>query len=111
MFSGPKGTPYEGGVWIISITIPPEYPFKAPSAEFKTKIWHPSVTDKGEICLPLLLKWSPVYKISNIMLDIKDKLENIPEEDASNVDAATQFKEDKALFEKNVEDYKKQFAL
>jgi len=62
---GPKGTAYEGGAWSISISIPPDYPFKAPSVKFATKIWHPSVTEAGEICLPLLNNWSPVYKINN----------------------------------------------
>ena len=28
--TGPEGTPYEGGVFTLDITIPSEYPFKAP---------------------------------------------------------------------------------
>jgi len=48
---GPEGTPYEGGVFNVSITVPTEYPFRPPEVLFTTKIYHPNVkTDTGEIC-------------------------------------------------------------
>ena len=35
---GPAGSPYEGGVFGISIAIPQDYPFSAPRARFTTRV-------------------------------------------------------------------------
>ena len=49
---GPDGTPYEGGVYDIDITIPKMYPFEPPKMKFQTKIWHPNISSQtGAICL------------------------------------------------------------
>jgi ubiquitin-conjugating enzyme (huntingtin interacting protein 2) len=49
---GPEGTPYEGGVFQINITIPKQYPFEPPKMKFDTKIWHPNISSQtGAICL------------------------------------------------------------
>lgn len=45
-FKGPQGTPYEGGVYEVSIKIPNEYPFKPPVMKFITKIWHPNISSQ-----------------------------------------------------------------
>lgn len=46
---GPSDSPYAGGFFEVHLTIPSTYPFKAPVVEFKTKIYHPNVQQKG-IC-------------------------------------------------------------
>lgn len=49
---GPTGTPYEGGVFEITIDIPKQYPFEPPKMKFDTKIWHPNISSQtGAICL------------------------------------------------------------
>jgi ubiquitin-conjugating enzyme (huntingtin interacting protein 2) len=45
-FQGPPGTPYEGGTYVIDITIPNEYPFRPPIMKFDTKVWHPNVSSQ-----------------------------------------------------------------
>lgn len=45
-FKGPSGTPYEGGTYEVSITIPNEYPFKPPVMRFITKVWHPNISSQ-----------------------------------------------------------------
>ncbi|RAK80978.1 UBC-like protein [Aspergillus fijiensis CBS 313.89] len=40
--AGPKGTPYEGGLFQISLSIPLSYPSQPPDCRFATKIWHPN---------------------------------------------------------------------
>lgn len=50
--NGPEGSPYEGGVFEVDITIPRQYPFEPPKMKFITKVWHPNVSSQtGAICL------------------------------------------------------------
>ena len=68
---GPIGTPYEGGVFNLNISIPSNYPFKPPNVIFKTKIYHPNINSSGSICLDILkTQWSPALTISKILLSI-----------------------------------------
>jgi ubiquitin-conjugating enzyme E2 D/E len=68
---GPVGTPYEGGVFNLNISIPSNYPFKPPIVIFKTKIYHPNINNTGNICLDILKnQWSPALTISKILLSI-----------------------------------------
>lgn len=68
---GPIGTPYEGGVFNLNISIPSNYPFRPPTVIFKTKIYHPNINSSGSICLDILkTQWSPALTISKILLSI-----------------------------------------
>lgn len=56
--------PYNKGAFRIEISFPPEYPFKPPKITFKTKIYHPNVDEKGQVCLPIISaeNWKPATK-------------------------------------------------
>ena len=59
---GPPGSPYEGGVFFIRMAIPPDFPFAAPTCKFITKIYHPNVDPRGNICLEVLgSRWNPKH--------------------------------------------------
>lgn len=47
---GPKGTPYENGLFQLYASFPAEYPFKAPEIRFITPIYHCNVNKQGRIC-------------------------------------------------------------
>jgi len=57
---GPEGTPYECGIFRVRLFIPNEFPQIAPKGFFVTKIFHPNVSEKGEICVNTLKRdWNP----------------------------------------------------
>ena len=57
---GPEGTPYESGLFRVKLFIPSEFPSTAPKGVFLTKIFHPNVSEKGEICVNTLKRdWNP----------------------------------------------------
>jgi ubiquitin-protein ligase len=73
---GPKDTPYEGGIFKVKIVIGSEFPNVAPKGYFVTKIFHPNVSDKGEICVNTLKKdwnakqWS-LYNVLEVKFSFK----------------------------------------
>ena len=54
MIMGPSDSPYQGGVFFLDIQFPPDYPFKPPKCQFKTKVYHPNINANGGICLDIL---------------------------------------------------------
>lgn len=74
----PENAPYNKGAFRIEINFPAEYPFKPPKINFKTKIYHPNIDEKGQVCLPIISteNWKPatrtdqVYIFSLILLDL-----------------------------------------
>lgn len=60
IIEGPLGTPYEGGIFKVKIVVSSEFPNVAPKGYFMTKIFHPNVSEKGEICVNTLKRdWNP----------------------------------------------------
>ena len=68
---GPRDSPYQDGIFYLSINFPSEYPFKPPIVKFITKIYHCNINSKGSICLDILKnEWSPALTISKLLLSI-----------------------------------------
>merc|ERR1712226_33324 len=86
---GPEGTPFEGGVFKINLSISKDYPHSPPKGHFVTKVFHPNVNeDNGEICVNTLKKdWSPTLGIKHILLTIRCLLINPNPESALNTEA------------------------
>uniref|UniRef100_A0A5F8GSB4 Ubiquitin conjugating enzyme E2 L6 n=1 Tax=Monodelphis domestica TaxID=13616 RepID=A0A5F8GSB4_MONDO len=50
----PDLEPYNLRAFRFRITFPRNYPYKPPQLNFVTSIYHPQVTENGEVCLPSL---------------------------------------------------------
>ena len=69
LLKGPAGTPYEVGVFELSIRCPRNYPLAPPKVSFVTPVFHPNVLWKtGEICLDILKAecWTPAWTLSSV---------------------------------------------
>lgn len=51
---GPPGTPYEGGIFWITVKV---VDFKPPLLRFHTKVYHPNVDPSGKICVDYTSWW------------------------------------------------------
>lgn len=65
LFQLQPDSPYQGGVFFLTIHFPTDYPFKPPKVAFTTRIYHPNINSNGSICLDILRsQWSPALTIS-----------------------------------------------
>ncbi|MEN2497506.1 MAG: Ubiquitin-conjugating enzyme E2 4 [Marteilia pararefringens] len=112
VLKGQDETPYCGGKFVLSISVPHDYPFKPPVIRFLTKIFHPNISTDGTICLDILnTKWSPALTIPKTVLSVMSLMSDPNAEDPLNSECATIFKKDRAkYFEKCVE-YTHKYAM
>jgi len=71
----------KGGKFDLELTLPPNYPFKPPTVTFKTKLYHPNVSNdtppnSGLMCLGMLRdsEWKPSTKMSAVLEYIRHLL-------------------------------------
>ena len=50
---GPTGSPYQGGRFRVRVAVPPGYPTSPPSITLTTPTWHPNLTPRHPVTLPL----------------------------------------------------------
>lgn len=68
---GPPDTPYAGGIFVLDVRFPPNYPCDPPRVVFETPIFHPNIDRTGAICLPLLTHdWRPSSTVATVLLSI-----------------------------------------
>lgn len=108
---GPSDSPYSGGVFKLKILFPIDYPFKAPTITFTTKIYHPNINSSGIICLDILKQqWSPALTISKILLSICSLLCDPNPNDPLVPDIATLYKTDKNEYERVARSWTNSYA-
>jgi ubiquitin-conjugating enzyme E2 D/E len=72
---GPTDSPYAGGLFLLSIEFPVDYPFKPPRVAFTTKVFHPNINAQGGICLDILKEqWTPALSIGKVLLSVSSLL-------------------------------------
>lgn len=70
---GPISTPYEGGLFRVKFFFPVDFPQSPPKGMFLTKIYHPNISEKGDICVNTLKKdWNPkLWSLYNLFEVVK----------------------------------------
>ena len=108
---GPTKTPYEGGIFELSLNFPSNYPFQPPSVKFVTKIYHPNIGNSGAICLDILKdQWSPALQTEQVLLSLCSLLGDPNADDPLDGTAARDYKNDREKYNAKVKQYVKDYA-
>ncbi|KAL2264119.1 hypothetical protein VTK26DRAFT_1988 [Humicola hyalothermophila] len=114
VLDGPEGTVYAGGKFGLVVTLPAEYPFKAPAVTFATRIYHPNVTNDslGHICLGLLKpeNWKPSTRLQSVLESVRALLVEPLPDDPLEARIADEFRRDRSEFDKNARLYVQRYA-
>ncbi|GMH08921.1 hypothetical protein Nepgr_010761 [Nepenthes gracilis] len=109
---GPPDSPYTGGVFLVTIHFPPDYPFKPPKVAFRTKVFHPNINSNGSICLDILKEqWSPALTISKVLLSICSLLTDPNPDDPLVPEIAHMYKTDRAKYETTARSWTQKYAM
>eukprot|EP01138_Halocafeteria_seosinensis_P012183 gb/GECG01012451.1/.p1 GENE.gb/GECG01012451.1/~~gb/GECG01012451.1/.p1 ORF type:complete len:230 (+),score=23.81 gb/GECG01012451.1/:1-690(+) len=91
---GPEDTPYHGGQFHLKLVLGSEYPSAPPKGYFITKIFHPNVSDAGDICVNTLKRdWKPDNTLHHVLQVIRCLLIVPFPESSLNEDAGKLFME------------------
>jgi ubiquitin-conjugating enzyme E2 N len=101
VIKGPKDSPYEGGYFDFRIFMTSDYPSKPPIVNLRTKIYHPNISGRGDICLNILKEtsekidgWSPTISLKNLAISLLSLLEEPNIDDPLNINVTKVFKAD-----------------
>ncbi|XP_036394186.1 ubiquitin-conjugating enzyme E2 S [Megalops cyprinoides] len=96
---GPEGTPFAGGIFRMRLVLGKDFPAAPPKGYFLTKIFHPNVGHKGEICVNVLKRdWRAELGLRHVLLTIKCLLIHPNPESALNEEAGRLLLEDYAEY-------------
>jgi len=105
----PEKEPYNKGAFKIQIDFPAEYPFKPPKVTFLTKIYHPNIDEKGQVCLPIIApeNWKPATKTDQVVESLVSLIHEPEPEHPLRADLAEEYAKDRKKFMKNAEEFAK----
>lgn len=95
--TGPPSTPFECGIFLLSIHIPTRYPFEPPRIRFQTPIHHPNIDSSGRICLDTLKSppsgsWSPAVSLPSLLVTLQSLMGEPNGDDGLVAETTNQFR-------------------
>jgi ubiquitin-conjugating enzyme E2 T len=113
---GPQESPYQEGLYTLSLDIPDRYPFEPPRVRFLTPIYHPNIDSEGRICLDTLKmqphgSWSPSVNINTLLLTIRVLMSNPNADDGLVPDITEEYKRDVSLWRRKALEHTRLNAL
>ena len=100
---GPTPPLLPGGLFLLRLQFPDQYPDKAPRVKFISEMFHPNIFPDGNLCLDIIQeKWKPIYTVSSILASVQSLLCDPNTESPANADAARLFLADRKAYNKRV---------
>ena len=117
---GPKDTNYRGGIFILYINFPDDYPNVKPEVCFRTPIYHvnvnptksnmPGAEPLGHVCISTLNWWKPEYKMLEVLTNIFGLFYMANPDSPYGLDRANELRSNKDLHEAKIKHFTKKYA-
>ncbi|CAB3408370.1 unnamed protein product [Caenorhabditis bovis] len=114
----PKEGIYTDGVFRFKISVPPEYNNVPPQVKCLTRVWHPNISEEGNVCLSILRQnsldafgWRPTRNITEVVHGLASLFTDLIDfDDALNVQAATMWTQNRDQFKMRAREYIKRYC-
>eukprot|EP00993_Chasmostoma_nieuportense_P005622 NODE_6242_length_557_cov_19.902326_g6077_i0.p1 GENE.NODE_6242_length_557_cov_19.902326_g6077_i0~~NODE_6242_length_557_cov_19.902326_g6077_i0.p1 ORF type:complete len:179 (+),score=53.82 NODE_6242_length_557_cov_19.902326_g6077_i0:53-538(+) len=111
---GKAGTPWEAGLYKLTIDFSDDYPSKPPKCRFTPVLFHPNIYPSGTVCLSILSEdkdWKPSITLKQILLGIQDLLDNANPSDPAQAEPYHLYINNKAEYERRVRQEAQKYAF
>ena len=110
---GSPDTPYERGIFFLESHYHRDHPFRPCTMRFLTRIYHPNVDSRGNICMDLITMaaWWPGATLRHILTSLVSLLGDPNIEDPLVPEIAQTYCEDYELYCRNARQITNQYAL